>query len=155
MSCAVELDLTAYIDGELPPSRREAVAVHLAQCPSCQQTAEVLQDSVSKLASLPPLEVPGWLRAQVLSQIAREPIKARRKLGDFLQVRLLLPSAGLAAAAAMALLLWARPSREVPELRQYELGANLEVIEDYEVLGITSIEDLEVVQQLHELEAHP
>jgi len=155
MSCAVELELTAYIDGELPASRREAVAVHLARCPTCQQTAEVLRDTVSKLVSLPPVEVSGSLRSAVLSRIAQEPVRARHKLRDFLQIRLLLPSAGLAATAAMALLLWTRPSRELHELRQYELGANLEIIEDYEVLGITSIEDLDVVQHLHELEAHP
>ena len=155
MSCAVELELTAYIDGELPASHREAVADHLAHCPTCQQTAEVLRDTVSKLVSLPPVEVSGSLRAAVLSRIAQEPVRARHKLRDFLQIRLLLPSAGLAATAAMALLLWTRPSRELHELRQYELGANLEIIEDYEVLGISSIEDLEVVQHLHELEAHP
>ena len=155
MSCAVELDLTAYLDGELSPSRREAVSDHLAHCPSCRQIAEVLQDTVSKLVSLPPVEVSSGLRSAVLSRIAREPVRARLTLRDFFQIRLLLPSAGLAAAAVVALLMWARPSRELHELRQYELGANLELIEDYEVLGITSVEDLEVVQHLHELEAHP
>ena len=155
MSCAVEMDLTAYLDGELPQSRREAVAVHIAHCSSCQLTAEVLKDTVSKLASLPPIEVSRSLRVEVLSRIAREPVKPRHSLRDFLQARLLFPSAGLAAAAVAALLILGRPSREAHELRQYELGSNLELVEDYEVIGITSLEDLEVVQHLHELEAHP
>jgi hypothetical protein len=36
-----------------------------------------------------------------------------------------------------------------------ELAANLEVAEDYELLGLDSAEDLEVVANLHELEEMP
>jgi hypothetical protein len=38
---------------------------------------------------------------------------------------------------------------------QMELGENLELANDFELIGINSLEDLEVVQHLHELESPP
>jgi anti-sigma factor RsiW len=151
MSCAVELELTAYLDGELPTGRRREVEGHLKDCHSCQTTAQLLERTVGKLALLPDFEASRTLRAAVLSQIARQPSSLGDTLRRFWRPRLLVPSAGLAAAALAVLLVGKAPR----DARERELGANLEMIEDYEVLGLTSIEDLEIVQHLHELEGRP
>jgi len=152
MSCAVEMDLTAYLDGELPTGRRQEVESHLGECRSCQATAQLLQRTVGKLASLPGFEASRTLRAAVLSQIAQQPWSLGDRLRQFWRPRLLVPSMGLAAAALLAVLSAGKGPRDAHE---HELGASLEMIEDYEVLGLTSIEDLEIVQHLHELEGRP
>lgn len=152
MSCVVELDLTAYLDGELPTGRRHELEGHLRECRSCQATAQLLEKTMGKLASLPGFEASPTLRAAVLSQIAQQPLSLRDKLRQLGRPTLLVPSAGLAAAALLAVLLVGKGPRDAHER---ELGANLEMIEDYEVLGLTSIEDLEIVQHLHELEGRP
>jgi anti-sigma factor RsiW len=152
MSCAVELDLTAYLDGELPTGRRQELESHLRECRSCQATAQLLERSVVKLASLPGFEPSRALRAAVLSQIAQQPSSFGDTLRQFWHPRLLVPSAGLAAAALLAVLSAGKGPRDAHE---HELGASLEMIEDYEVLGLTSTEDLETVQHLHELEGRP
>jgi anti-sigma factor RsiW len=146
------MDLTAYLDGELPTGRRHRVESHLRECRSCQATAQLLERTVSKLASLPGFEASSTLRVAVLSQIARQPWSLGDRLRQFWRPRLLVPSAGLAAAALLAVLSAGKGPRDTHE---HELGASLEMIEDYEVLGLTSIEDLEIVQHLHELEGRP
>jgi anti-sigma factor RsiW len=152
MSCAVEMDLTAYLDGELPTARRDEVQNHLRECRSCQATAQLLERAVAKLASLPAFEASRSMRAAVLSQIAQPPLSLRDKFRQLWRPGLLVPSAGLAAAALLGVLLVGKGPRDT---RERELSANLEMIEDYEVLGLTSIEDLEIVQHLHELEDRP
>ncbi|MFP2910865.1 hypothetical protein ACLESD_38690, partial [Pyxidicoccus sp. 3LFB2] len=75
-----------------------------------------------------------------------------------LRPAVLVPSAGLAAALAVSLLMAGPGVDAPPELADpavMELAANLEVAEDYEVLGLDSAEDLEVVANLHELEELP
>ncbi len=152
MSCAVELELTAYLDGELTTDRRQELESHLRECHSCHATAQLLERTVGKLASLPGFEASPTLRAAVLSQIAEQPLSLVDRLRQFWRPGLLVPSAGLAAAVLLAVLSAGKSPRDPHER---ELGASLEMIEDYEVLGLTSIEDLEIVQHLHELEGHP
>src|SRR5260370_34320457 len=108
MSCAVELDLTAYLDGELPTGRRQELESHLRECRSCQATAQLLERSVGKLASLPGFEPSRALRAAVLSQIAQQPSSFGDTLRQFWRPRLLVPSAALAVGADRpALIAWA------------------------------------------------
>ena len=149
MSCAVEMDLTAYLDGELPTARRDEVQSHLKECRSCQATSELLEKTVSKLASLPALEPSRSMRSALLQQIAQQPSSVGERLRQLWRPGWVLPSAGLAVAALVAVLLAGKVPRDA---RERELGANLEMVEDYEVLGLTSMEDLEIIQHLDELE---
>ena len=54
------------------------------------------------------------------------------------------------AAAVTAVVVW--PQSEEPEGEQLLLAQNLEVVENLDVLGLDSPEDLDVVTSLHELE---
>ena len=56
MSCGYEEDLTAYLDGELPPSRQEEVGRHLSGCGACREVEARLRRSVERLATLPAFE---------------------------------------------------------------------------------------------------
>src|SRR5215212_941917 len=48
-----EPDLSAYVDGELPPSRSSRVEAHVAACEVCRETLEGLRATRALLAALP------------------------------------------------------------------------------------------------------
>jgi anti-sigma factor RsiW len=158
MSCGFEEDLTAYVDGELPPARRMAVEAHLGTCAGCQSTHALLVNAVARLAELPAFEPSPHTRRAVLAKLDAGPVPWWQRLKGLLRPAVLVPSVGLAVALGVALLM-AGPANDAPlELADpgvMELAANLEVAEDYELLGLESPEDLEVVANLHELEALP
>jgi hypothetical protein len=85
-------------------------------------------------------------------RLDEQPSWFERLRASFLLTRA-LPAAALAIAFALVFTrLTSIRHREAFELRDYELAANMELIEDYEVLGLESPEDVELVQHLHEFE---
>jgi hypothetical protein len=110
---------------------------------------------VVRLAELPAFELSNATRRNVLSRVGEA---ANRSIGSRLKAlwrpQVLFPSLGL-ALAVIALVISREPSRELRDARLFEVGANLELAEDYEVVGLSSLDDLEVVQHLHELEGAP
>ena len=84
----------------------------------------------------------------------RLPPTARERWRAFWRPGVLVPAAGLAAVAGLAL--WAalphEPALEVSDAATLELAMNLEEVEDYDVVGLEDAEDLEVVAHLQELE---
>jgi anti-sigma factor RsiW len=158
MSCTFEEDLTAYVDGELPPVRRVEVETHLGTCAGCRTTHARLSQTVARMAELPAFEPwPGTRRA-VLTKLDALPAPWWQRLRTLLRSSVLVPSAGLAAVLGVTLLMAGPGIDAPPELADpavMELAANLEVAEDYELLGLDSAEDLEVVANLHELEEMP
>ncbi|NMO19486.1 hypothetical protein HPC49_53260 [Pyxidicoccus fallax] len=155
MSCGFEEDLTAYVDGELPPVRRAEVEAHLGTCGGCHATHALLRDAVARVAELPAFEPSPATRRAVLAKLDALPEPWWARLRALLRPAVLVPSAGLVAAVAVALVVVGSGSEAPPELADpavMELAANLELAEDYELLGLDSAEDLEVVANLHELE---
>ncbi len=62
--------LSAYIDGELAPARREKVERHLDDCPLCRLALEEMQEASKRYRALIPLIPPAALKADVLGRIA-------------------------------------------------------------------------------------
>ncbi|MFP2930468.1 hypothetical protein ACLESO_35775, partial [Pyxidicoccus sp. 3LG] len=94
-------------------------------------------------------------RRAVMAKLDALPVPWWERLKALLRPTVLVPSLGLAAAVGVALLVVGPSPEAPPELKDaavMELAANLELVEDYEVLGLDSAEDLEVVANLHELE---
>ncbi len=156
MSCAFEEDLTAYVDGELPPPHRARVEAHLGTCAECQGTERLLRLTVARMAELPAFTPSPSARRALLARVDALPPTWRERLAPLMRPGVLVPSAGLAAAAVLTLLVAGRMRGEAPALEEWdpgalEVAANLELVEDYEVLGLDSSEDLEVVENLHEL----
>lgn len=154
MGCEFEPDLTAALDGELAPPRAQAFEAHLGRCGPCSQSWALLRGAVAQLDRLPAPVASPRVRAAVLSRIAEPaaPSGWRRLLA----ARVWGPS--LAAAALAVLLLWVWPSAAPETLwtpARMELAANLEVLEDLELMGIESEEDLELLAQLDTVEAMP
>jgi hypothetical protein len=67
----IQPELSAYLDGELAPHRRERVEAHLASCPQCQEALAELKTLAAGVAALPKLEAPPRLLDEVRRKIAR------------------------------------------------------------------------------------
>src|SRR5262249_59288059 len=103
MSCTVENDLTAYLDGELSPEAANRVQAHLADCEECRATERMLSFTVSSLRTLPSFEPSRALRRRVLAEVEWPPAASWAGWRAWLRPGRLLPSgAALAAAVAVA-----------------------------------------------------
>lgn len=146
-----EEDLTAYIDGELPPDRVAALEAELAKNPALRALEQGLRRSIEAVEALPlPLaETSPALRRAVLEAIAQPTFFER-----WFTLPRLLPL-GLALAAGLsAVVFWPSPGEDGAPVDEEKLllAQNLEVVEDLDLMDLGSAEDLDVVAQLHELE---
>ena len=161
MSCKLEAELTAYVDAELPPADMEAVRAHLLGCTDCRSTEALLRHTVLSLEALPAFEVSSGLRRSVLHRVDGLPPSLAGRLRGLLRPAVLLPSAAaLLTAVVVAGLLASSGERtgqpaELQEGRALDVAMNFELLRDYDVLGLESPEDVEVVAQLDELEGRP
>jgi hypothetical protein len=108
-------DLSALLDGELPPERETALRAHVEGCAACARRLAELGRVDLALSSTPLPAVPAQLRARLEQRIAADAAPAERasRGGPGRAApprrRLYVPAAGLAAAAAAALYLVLRP----------------------------------------------
>jgi len=154
MSCTFEEDLTAYVDGELPPARRAEVEAHLGACEECRGTEALLRRTLTSLSALREFKPSPDTRRAVLAKVDALPLPLRERLKALLRPSVLVPSLGLAAAMGVVVLFAGKESQslDVTDPGTLELAANLELVEDYDIVGLDSSEDLEVIENLHELE---
>lgn len=165
MSCAFEEDLTAYVDRELPELKARQLEGHLPGCEPCSGTLALLRRTVSALEAMPAFAPSPQLRRAVLTRISQEPPSLLDRLRGFLRPQVLVPALSAAAllAVGVAATQLARrhepPSPDAPLLvadaSELELVQNLDLVEDLDVVGLESPEDLEVVEHLDELEGQP
>lgn len=92
-----ELELLAYLEGELDDPRRGEVASHLETCDSCAQELRAVETGRAALRSAPMLELPAERLEALLTRL---PARAATPPG-FLR-RALPVAAALAAVAALA-----------------------------------------------------
>jgi len=100
MKCnARPADLSAYLDGELPPEASDAVRAHLAECRHCRDEYRAAEETVRLLHAIPRVPAPESLAEDVVARLRAErtPRRAARV------VRILWPAA---AAACIALALF-------------------------------------------------
>jgi anti-sigma factor RsiW len=159
MSCNVEAELTAYVDGELGPAETSTVRAHLLGCADCRSTEALLRRTVQTLAALPAFEPSLGLRRTVLSEVEATPAPLGMRWGTWLRPALLVPS-GLLLASLLGVFLATRGGGPAlpPELREgaaLDVAMNYDVVANYDVLGLDSPDDVEVVAHLQELEGRP
>ena len=159
MSCKLESELTAYVDGELGPAEASAVRAHLLGCTDCRSTEALLRKTVHTLAALPDFQPSLGLRRQVLSRVEAVPAPWGRRFSHWLRPAVLVP-AGLLLASVLAFLLTPHGVRpplrnELPDGAALDVAMNYDVAANYDVLGLDSPDDVEVVAHLQELEGRP
>jgi anti-sigma factor RsiW len=157
MSCKLQEELTAYVDGELSPAETSAVRLHLGTCADCRATEALLRRTVQTLEALPAFEPSLGLRRTVLNRVEAVPAPFRQRLGR----SLLVPwAAGLLTAGVLGLL-WATHAAAPalpPELKDgtaLDVAMNYDVVANLDVLDLESPDDVEVVAHLQELEGRP
>src|SRR5262249_15189826 len=100
MSCTVEEELTAYLDGELSVVEAARVRTHLASCADCRATEALLRRTVTELAALPAFEPSAGLRRRVLAEVEALPRPWPERLREWFRPALLAP-AGVAVVTAV------------------------------------------------------
>ncbi len=161
MSCKLQEELTAYVDEELTPAEAKTVRAHLAACADCRSTEALLRRTVRSLEDLPAFEPSLGLRRAVLDRLDTVPSPPVQRFRGWLRPGVLVPSAaGLLAAGVLAFFVAGPGARKnlPPELLDgtaLDVAMNFEVASDYELLGLESPDDIEVVAHLEELEGRP
>lgn len=150
-----EENLTAYLDGELSEAERKELEAALEKDPALRATLETLKGAVAAVKALPQPEASAGLRRAVLARV-----EGPQTLGERLKLMFtlprLVPIAGLAAAAALAVVASRTPTGGAPaDPEQLFVAQNMEVLEDLDLLGLEHPDDLEVVMNLDALEATP
>lgn len=153
MSCTVEDELTAFVDGELSAVETARVRGHLASCSDCRSTEALLRRTVSELSALPGFEPSVGLRRRVLAEVDGLPRPWPERMRAWFRPGVLAPAGmALAAAAVVAVLVGQRAMTERVDPRtELAVAEHLELLSDYELLGVTS-EDLDVVEHLDQLQ---
>ena len=148
-------ELTAYIDGELSAEDAKKIAAALDADPKLRALEQQLRSTVVAMKSLHDPQPSMALRRLVLASIDEVPASLFDRLRAAFTLPRLVPVAGLAAAAIAVAVVAGRDSQPTDDPEQLVVAQNLEVLEDLEVVGLDEADDLDVVQNLHELEATP
>lgn len=76
MSCKdIQFDLSAWLDGELPPAQSARLAAHVANCAECRAAAaefDALQTDLAALGRIERREVPAFVTASIQAAVAQE-----------------------------------------------------------------------------------
>jgi hypothetical protein len=114
-------ELSAWIDGELPAEDRARIAEHLQTCPACRDYVRDLQDTSSRVRTLPTPRAPAAMTQAAMSQVnimQRQAVasRSRRRLAFGWPIPALgIGLAGVAAAIAVAVffgrLEWKNPNQ--------------------------------------------
>ena len=154
----VQDDLTALVDGALPPERQAEVEAHLAGCAGCRAERDLVASAVRMVAAVPAPAAPApGFEQRFYARLAREkaarPSRRERLPGS--RWRWAAPLAALGAAAAVAVTVGVAETRS----DRLEMARHLDLLENYVVVAsldtVESAEDVEVVEHLNELEARP
>jgi len=149
MSCTVEDELTAYLDGELSVVESARVRTHLASCSECRATEALLRRTVTELAALPAFEPSAALRRRVLAEVEALPRPWTERMRAWLRPGVLAP-AGVALVTAAVVAVVAG-QRAVADRTELAVAEHYELLSDYEVVGLSQ-DDLDVVEHLDELQ---
>lgn len=151
----IEDDLTAYVDGELSELDMQRVKAALAADPKLSQLEQSLRRTVASVEALPSPLPSQALRRAVMNGLDA-PMTVGERLQKWMRPSRLMPALGMAAAAALIALI-AHQGAQVapPEEEQLFVAQNLEVLEDLDLAGLESAEDLEVIDAMNSLEGTP
>ena len=69
----VSNQLSAFLDGELPPEETERIQKHLDSCPKCSKEREALERTIRSVQGLPLVTAPADLRERILADLEAEP----------------------------------------------------------------------------------
>jgi anti-sigma factor RsiW len=145
-------ELTAYIDGELSEAERARLEAQLKADPRLAALEARLRQTVALMKTLPAPAPSRQLKAGVLGRLEAD----AAPVGSWSWARA-VPLVAVAAAALLVFVVRGRVGGEdellsLVEEDQVLLAQNMELVEDLDLAGLASPEDLEVIEALKELE---
>jgi anti-sigma factor RsiW len=146
-------ELTAYIDQELSEAERQEVEAQLAVDPKLKALEARLRQTVALMAKVPAPATSSQLKASVLGKLELDAAPV-----GFWSWQRAVPLFAVAAAALLVFVVRtglsgsAEPVAAIVEEDQVLLAQNMELVEDLDLVGLSSPEDLEVIEQLKDLE---
>jgi anti-sigma factor RsiW len=152
-----EENLTAYLDGELSEVEVKELEAALAKDASLRATLDSLRGALSAMKSMPEPAASAALRRAVLEKV-EGPQSFGERMKLFFTLPRLIPVAGLAAAAALAVVVSSRGGgldKPPADPEQLYVAQNMDLLEDMELIGLEHPDDLDVVMNLDALEATP
>lgn len=154
-------ELTALVDGALPPGRAATVLHHLEACAACRAERDRLAAAVAALRRIPAAPEPSpFFAARLAARLAREerPRPASRwpaRLGAWLDPsalrwRLAAPVAAAALAAGIVFF-----AIRLQRAEERAVAENLDLLLDYEAVAslgdVNGADDVAIVARLDEL----
>jgi len=154
----IEDDLTAYVDGELSELDMQRVKAALAADPKLAALEQALRRTVASVEALPSPQPSQALRRAVMNGLDA-PMTMGERLQKWMRPSRLMPALGMAAAAALVALIANQGAQVGPlheaEEEQLYVAQNFDVLEDLDLAGLESAEDLEVIAAMNSLEGTP
>ncbi len=151
MTHPLEENLTAYIDGELSPADAAAMEAALKEDSGLRAMEAALRGAVVATRQLSHPAPSPALAKSVMALLEEAPPAWWR---PWLTPVRLGPLVALAAAVVVIL---SRPGTAEPALEPeaFAVADQIELLESMDVVGLDSVDDVELVAELHELEATP
>jgi anti-sigma factor RsiW len=155
---SIEEELTAYVDGELSQLDARRVEAALAADPRLAALERQLRATLKAVEALAGPQPSPALRRSVLDAL-EAPLTLSEQLRQWLRPSRLMPVLGMAAAAVLMVVV-AKQGEHVgaaheSDAEQLFVAQNMEILEDLDLAGLESPEDLEVVAALDALEHQP
>src|SRR4029453_15079769 len=136
MSCTVEDELTAYVDGELSAVEAARGRTHLTSRGPRRATQALLRRTVTELAALPAFEPSVALRRRVLAQVESLPRPWTEQFRHWLRPGVLAP-AGVALATALVVAVVVGQRLGAERGLELAVAEHYELLSDYEVVGVS------------------
>lgn len=153
-------DLTALLDGALPPARAEELRRHVDACPACRVEQDRLAAAVAALRRLPPSPEPSPLfSTRLAARLAREERPRRSwaaRLDDLAgfsswRWKIAAPAAAVLLAGGVVF-----SAVRIQRAEERAVADNLELLLEYEAVAslgdVGGPEDVAVVAVLDEIE---
>lgn len=147
-------ELTAYIDGEVSAELRAEIEAQLQRDPSLASAERRLRKTIELMKAVPESAPSATLKSAVMRQLDSGASVSR--LPVWWSARALVPMGAIAAAALVGIVVLQQPVQPqgATSVQEEELlvAQQMDEVEDLELVGIESADDLDVIEQLNELE---
>ena len=150
--CINGLQLSAFLDGELPPQEMEAVRFHLTLCERCRRQLMVIQQTDQRMKAMPVIEPSRQFERNVWEKIHSMAEKPQNRFIEkwFPSPYKLISASAMAAALLVIVFLWNRAPQH-NSLEKITIAENLELFQNFqEIDNLELLENWEVITSIDE-----
>jgi anti-sigma factor RsiW len=150
--CKDESVLNALADGELPPEESGIVVSHLESCPQCRQRFDAIKHADEAIKGMAGIEPSAGFDRVFWRKVAdlENRKKSRFRLGALLAGWRPLLATGVAAAIAVAILIYTGQNKKMTQ-DEALIAQNMELLQDYDLIDqLDMLENWDDIQTVKE-----